>query len=407
MNVVCINTFDFGSTGKIMLQVADKARKEGFIVHTISTKWSGFCRHSNRNNDENHLYVNNFVSSALHYKLGKWFGLNGFFSFFATLRLLLFLKKNKVQLIHLHNIHKFCFNFPILFRFIKKHHIPVIWTLHDCWSFTGRCPYFDLMKCDKWKKGCHNCLYPKVFYPQACKDTTKMMWNFKRKWFTGIQNCIIVTPSLWLAGLVKQSYLKDYPVKVINNGIDLSVFKPTESDFREKHGLVGKKVVLGVAFGWEKRKGLDVFIELAKRFPDDYRIVLIGTDDDVDKQLLANIISIHRTQNQKELAEIYTAADVFANPTREENYPTVNMESIACGTPVVTFRTGGSPEISDETCGSVVDYDDVDALEIEIRRICEEKTYSVENCIKRAKSFDMNDRFEEYVKLYKEMQEKR
>ena len=213
----------------------------------------------------------------------------------------------------------------------------------------------------------------------------------------------IITPSQWLANLVKYSFLKDYPVKVINNGIDLSVFKPTENSFREKNGLTGKKIVLGVAFGWGVRKGLDAFIELEKRLPDDYQIVLVGTDDNVDKRLPAKIISIHHTQNQKELAEIYTAADVFANPTREENYPTVNMESIACGTPVVTFRTGGSPEILDETCGSAVDCDDVDALEIEIRRICEEKPYSVEACLAWSKNFDKNSRFEEYMKLYKEV----
>ena len=161
--------------------------------------------------------------------------------------------------------------------------------------------------------------------------------------------------------------------------------------------------MLGVALGWELRKGLDVFIELAKRLPDDYRIVLVGTNENVDKLLPTKIISIHHTQNQKELAAIYTAADVFVNPTREENYPTVNMEAIACGTPVVTFRTGGSPEILDKTCGSVVDCDDIDAMEIEVRRICDEKPYSVEACLKRAKSFDMNDRFDEYVELYKEI----
>ena len=227
-----------------------------------------------------------------------------------------------------------------------------------------------------------------------------MMWSLKKKYFTGINHCILVTPSQWLADLVKQSFLKGYPVKVINNGIDLSVFKPTESGFREKYGLEDVKIVLGVASGWGKRKGLDVFIELAKRLLDDYRIVLVGTDDNVDKQLPSNIISIHRTQNQKELAEIYTAANVFANPTREDTFPTVNMESLACGTPVVTFRTGGCPEILDETCGSVVDCDDVGALEIEIRRICDEKPYSVEACLARAQKFDMNDRFKEYLDLY-------
>ena len=174
-----------------------------------------------------------------------------------------------------------------------------------------------------------------------------------------------------------------------------------KSDFREKRGLTDKRVVLGVASIWGIGKGLDIFIELAKRLPDDYRIVLVGTDDNVDKCLPSNIVSIHRTQNQKELAEIYTAADVFANPTREDTFPTVNMESLACGTPVVTFRTGGSPEILDETCGSVVECDDVDAMEVEIRRVCVQKPYSVEACFARAKNFDMNDKFEEYIRMYR------
>ncbi len=403
MNVAEINILDNGSTGKIMLQIAGEAQKKGLNVITCSKGWTGRHKNTQQRNNINHFYINNFVSSTLHLIIGSYLGINGLLSFAATVRLIRLLKKKNVDLLHLHNLHAFCFNLPLLFRFIKKNKIPVIWTLHDCWAFTGRCPYFDLTKCEAWKIGCHNCPYPPKFYPQSYIDTTHMMWKLKRKWFTGIENCTIVTPSQWLADLVKKSYLMDYPVKVINNGIDLSVFQPTESGFREKHGLEGKKIVLGVAFGWGVRKGLDVFIELAKRLPDHYRIVLVGTDDSVDKLLTANIISIHRTQNQKELAEIYTVADVFANPTREENYPTVNMECLACGTPVVTFKTGGSPEILDETCGSVVPCDDIDAMEMEIRRICEEKPYSFESCLMRAKSFDMNDRFEEYVEMYKEI----
>ena len=216
----------------------------------------------------------------------------------------------------------------------------------------------------------------------------------------------IVTPSEWLASLVKESYLKDYPVKVINNGIDLNIFKPTESDFIKKYALENKYIVLGVAFGWGRRKGLDVFIELAKRLDEEkYKIVLAGTDDNVDKLLPDNIISIHRTQNQTELAEIYTAADVFANPTREENYPTVNMEALACGTPVVTFNTGGSPEMLDETCGAAVAKDDNDAMYNEIIRICEKKPYSMEACIKKAKGFDKNEKFGEYIRLYEVLNE--
>ena len=210
----------------------------------------------------------------------------------------------------------------------------------------------------------------------------------------------IVTPSQWLADIVKNSFLKDYPVKVINNGINLAVFKPNESNFRQRYGLIDKKIVLGVSFEWGKRKGLDVFINLSKRLNDSYKVILVGADDTIDGILPDNILSIHRTQSQKELAEIYSAADVFVNTTREENYPTVNMEALACGTPVLTFRTGGSPEMLDETCGSVVECDDIDALEEEIIRICSDKPYSKEACINKAREFDKNERFKEYLKLY-------
>jgi glycosyltransferase involved in cell wall biosynthesis len=226
------------------------------------------------------------------------------------------------------------------------------------------------------------------------------MWKLKKKWFTGIKDATIITPSQWLGDLVKQSYLGEYPVKVINNGIDLSVFKPTESDFRKKHNLENKHILLGVALFWDYKKGLDVFIELSKRLDDRYQIVLVGTSDEVDKQLPNNIISIHRTQNQEELAEIYSTADVLLNPTREDTFPTVNIESLACGTPIVTFNTGGSPEIINETCGVVTEVNDVDHMEKAIRRICEEKPYSKEACVSRASNFDKDEKFKEYVELY-------
>ena len=214
----------------------------------------------------------------------------------------------------------------------------------------------------------------------------------------------VITPSKWLADLVKRSFLKDCHIKVINNGIDLDTFQPQESDFRKRYNLQTKKIVLGVSMGWSEAKGIDVFAQLANNLPENYQVVLIGTDDKVDSELPKNIISIHCTQNQQELAEIYSCADVFVNPTREENYPTVNMESLACGTPVLTFNTGGSPEILDETCGSVVECDDIDALEKEIIRICTDNPYTKEACLRKAKGFDKNDRFKEYIELYERIE---
>lgn len=399
MRIVSINSSNFGSTGNIMLNISDKAIEHGHTAWTSCP--DGLSMRKTKR--ENHIYIGDRISKNIHAKLAYVTGKNGCYSRNATRIFLKKLDDLKPDIIHLHNLHNCYINLPTLFDYIKKNNIPVVWTLHDCWSFTGQCPHFTMIKCDKWKTGCHDCQNYSE-YPAARVDRTKKMWELKKKWFTGVDDLTIVTPSQWLADLVKESYLKDYTVKVINNGIDLSVFKPTESDFRKKYDISpDKQIILGVAFGWGKRKGLDVFVELANRLDKHkYQIVLVGTDDEVDKQIPENIISVHRTQNQQELAEIYTAADLFVNPTREENYPTVNMESIACGTPVLTFRTGGSPEIPDETCGAVVDCDDIDAMEQEIMRIFSEKTYSKEACLGRAKMFDMNERFKEYVKLYEE-----
>jgi glycosyltransferase involved in cell wall biosynthesis len=221
------------------------------------------------------------------------------------------------------------------------------------------------------------------------------MFALKKKWFLGLRDLTIVTPSNWLAEQVKQSFLKDYLIKVINNGIDLSVFKPQESDFRKKYSLEDKKIILGVSYDWSEKKGIDVFVSLAKKLPDEYKIVLVGTNENLN-----NILSIGVTQNARELAEIYSVSDLFINPTREDNFPTVNIEALACGTPVLTFRTGGSPEIINEDCGAVVEKDDTKALFDEIIRICSDKPYSAKSCIERAKDFDMNDRFKEYIDLY-------
>jgi len=233
-------------------------------------------------------------------------------------------------------------------------------------------------------------------------DSSSKLFGKKRELLKGL-DLTIVTPSIWLADLVRQSFLKDYPIYTINNGIDLSVFTPAESTFRQRYGLNGKYILLGVALGWDRRKGFDVFLALAKRLDKRYHIVLAGTDRVIDKQLPNYIISIHRTQDQHELAEIYSAADVFVNPTREDNFPTVNMEAIACGTPVIAFKTGGSPECIDETCGIVVPCDDVDAMEKAVRRVCADKPFPREACLTRARCFDQQDKFQEYVRLYEDM----
>lgn len=402
MKVALINMIPWGSTGNIMMQIAEAAKKGGNEVRTFSTIPFDKRQKAPKELPEYHISFGSFHENRIHYYLGSFLGINGCFSHCGTRQLIHLLEEFQPDIIHLHNLHKFCINLPILFRFIKKKNIRVVWTLHDCWAFTGHCPYFLMAGCDHWKTGCHHCPQPRI-YPKMYLDTSRYMYKMKKKWFNGVRNMTLVTPSEWLADLVRQSYFKEYPVKVIHNGIDLRIFHPTSGNFRERYGIERDQyIVLGVAFGWGKRKGLDVFTELAGRLDSKFQIVLVGTDVYVDHQLPDKIISIHRIQNQTELAQIYSAADLFVNPTREENYPTVNMESLACGAPVLTFRTGGSPEILDETCGSVVECDDVDALEHEVIRICTEKPYSREACVKKAQEFDMREKFEEYVKLYED-----
>lgn len=392
----------YGSTGNIMLHIAETVRDNGDKAKTFSTL--PFDKNSKQVKTEfqDHCIFGTFKENRRHYYLGSMLGRNGCFSHHGTRNLIKQLREFQPDVLHLHNLHKFCVNLPMLFRYIKKDNVNVVWTLHDCWAFTGQCPYFTMIKCDKWETGCYQC--PQIdIYPKSRIDNSKKMYELKRRWFTGVQNMTIVTPSQWLADLVKISFLKEYPVKVIPNGIDLSIFKPTPSNFKTRYGIGEEKyVVLAVSFGWGIRKGLDILIEISKRLDDRFQLVVVGTDCEAEKVLPKNIISIQRTQNQLELAEIYTAANLFVNPTREDNYPTVNMEALACGTPVLTFKTGGSPESVDETCGSVVECDDIDTLEREIRRICIEKPYSEEACLNRAKNFDMYKRFKEYVRLYED-----
>ena len=398
MRIVQINGGAKGSTGKIMMGIAEVARAQGHEVMCASPITT-----TNRDAGEDCGYyrIGTFNSRRLNVALARITGFNGCFAWFETYKLLKKIDEFKPDIIHLHNLHDSYINLSMLFSYIKKHNVPTVWTLHDCWSFTGQCPHFTIVKCDKWKVGCHNCPQYKE-YPASLYDNTKKMWQLKKKWFTGVKNMTIVTPSEWLAGLARESYLKQYPIEVINNGIDLNVFKPTHSNFREQYGIPGDKyIVLGVSFAWGYRKGLDCFVEMAEKLGEQYQIVLVGTDDEIDKNLPKNIISIHRTQNQKELAEIYSTADVFAMPTREENYPTVNMEAIACGTPVVTFDTGGSPEMLDDKTGIVVEANDIEATVKAIKDICEKKRCNDEEYIVAySKDFDMQKKFAEYIELY-------
>ena len=397
MRVLQINTvYGRGSTGKIVAAIQDTCLEQGIEC------LAAFCYYEkDQPRTEKAIPVSSWLDTHIHNRLALITMLQGCFSAVRTRIFLRRVKAYAPDIIHLHNLHGSYINHRLLFHHLKKAHIPVIWTLHDCWAFTGYCPHFSMCSCEKWQTQCGDCPN-RHMYPQTLFDFSRLMFKLKKQWFTGVENLTLVTPSQWLADLTRQSFLKEYPVQVIHNGIDLSVFCPAESDFRRRHGIPDDAhLVLGVAFDWGVRKGLDVFVELAKQLDPSYQIVLVGTDDAIDRELPARILSIHRTQNQQELAEIYAAADVFVNPTREDNFPTVNLEALACGTPVITFRTGGSPEALDDSCGLVVEQEDMDGLLCAILRVCTEHPFSRDACLARAAAFNMAQQFHQYVSLYR------
>lgn len=390
MKIVQINTTcGVGSTGKICVGISEVLTEKGIENYILySSKSNGYKLGIGCSNDK---YI------KLQALKSRIFGNYGFNSQKATKKMIEELGRIKPDIVHLHNIHGHDCNLEMLFGYFKKHKTKLVWTFHDCWAFTGYCTYFTMTGCDQWKSRCEKCI-------QKCDfswffDKSRELFERKAKLFEDL-DLTIITPSQWLADMVKQSFFKEYPVKVVYNGIDLDVFKPTSSDIRKKYGFEDKKIALGVSVEWGQRKGLDVFISLANRLSKDYQLVLVGTDDRIDQQLPSNILTIHRTQNQKELAEWYSSADVFVNPTRDEVLGLVNIEALACGTPGVTFNSGGSPECYSQDCGSIVPCDDVDAMEKEIIRICTENPYTVEACIEKARQFDKNDRFREYFDLY-------
>ncbi len=254
-----------------------------------------------------------------------------------------------------------------------------------------------MVNCDKWKTGCYACPQYKE-YPGTLIDRTKKLYNLKKKWFTGLTNIIVVTPSKWLADITRQSYLKEYPIKVINNGINLNIFKPTKSDFIFKHHLQNKKIILGVAYPWSKWKGFDIFIQLSKILDKSYIIVIVGLQEETIKSLPKNIIGIKKTDNQVELAKIYTAADIFLNPSYVETFGMVTIEALACGTPIIVSNKTAIPEVVSKECGVIVKEYNVENFHEAIINFS--NSYTEKECVEYASSYGTNMKFQNYYNLY-------
>ena len=331
--ILFINSVCYGSTGRICLDLYKLAEENGYeccIAYGRGEAPNGYKT----------IKIGNEFDVYAHVAKTRLFDEHGFGSKKATTLFLKQIELYKPDIIHLHNIHGYYINIELLFIYLKQHkEIKVIWTLHDCWTFTGHCSNFIYSQCDKWENECYKC--PEIrSYPQNIIYSNVSL-NFKRKkqLFTNLENLILVTPSVWLNNLIKKSFLKNYESLVIHNGIDLSTFRIKKNRIQSN-----KLIILGVANVWNQRKGLDTFLELSRENVENLQIVLVGLTKKQMKNLPSNVIGIGKTNNIEELVDLYNRADVLFNPTLEDNYPTVNLEAQACGTPVITFDAGGAKE---------------------------------------------------------------
>lgn len=367
MKYVQINSVPNGSTGAVMRQIHQERVEAGDQALML---WGGRGRRPQKSGEGRYgSYLGNCFD-ALQTRLD---GRAGFHSSGATMRLVLKLDKMEPDVVHLHNLHGYHIDVELLFDWLSRKDCRVIWTLHDCWAFTGHCAYFSHIGCEKWKDGCKGDCPLLGEYPKTRrKGSNEKNWKAKKELFTLLppERLILVTPSQWLADLVGQSFLSKYPVVVAPNKVDTEVFKPTESDFREKHGLVGKKVVLGVASPWSPLKGFDDFAQVAEKLPEGYVAVAVGLAADQQGRLPAGSVGLGRVDSPSELARIYSAADVLFNPSHADNYPMVPLEAQACGTPVVTYDVGGCAETLSMPQSRAIPVDPDKAVEA-IIEVCE------------------------------------
>lgn len=396
-----------GSTGRIAEEIGQTAISRGYDSYF---GYGRLCRESK----STLIKIGNDWDIIWHGLESLLWDNHGFGSRMATNKFISEVERIKPDVINLHNVHGYYLNVEILFEYLAKKDIPVVWTLHDCWPFTGHCSYFDRYNCEKWKTGCYDCPNSKGYPKSLMFDRSKVNFARKKELFNRPQNITFVAVCNWMAANVKASFLRGYPVETIYNGVDIETFRPRFEGLNGSNSLKVKlgikenaKVILGVASTWDRRKGLDDFVKLREMITDEIAIVLVGLNDKQIAALPKGITGIRRTESVDQLAELYSLADVFVNPTYVDNFPTTNIEALACGTPVVTYRTGGSPEAIDEKTGMVLAQGDVEQLRAAMEHFAMNKACYSRACRDRAvKLFNKQDRFEDYVNLFNSLIEK-
>lgn len=401
MKLLQINSvINSGSTGRIAEEIGQLAMKNG---------WKSYIAYgrNNRQSESQLIKIGNNRDIKWHGLQTRLFDRHGLASKKATNELVEKIKEIKPDIIHLHNLHGYYLNIEILFHYLATAGIPVVWTLHDCWTMTGHCTHFSFIGCDKWKTQCEHCPQKKEYPASYCLDRSLKNYQQKKELFTSVPQMILAPVSNWLANIVKESLLKTYPIKTIYNGVDTSVFTPCPTaKIREKYKIPENAfILLGVANVWSERKGLKDFIQLSESLKNNEMIILVGLTNKQMKNLPSNILGISRTENIHELAELYSLTDVVCNFSVEETFGLTTVEGFACGTPGIVYNCTASPELITPETGFVVEQGNITEIRNAIDTIKSKgKSFYAEACRERAvKMFNKNERYAEYLELYEQM----
>ena len=398
MVIVQIASASTGGIGRLTRDISDVLNQKGISNYIAYGRGEIF-------DSERDYMFGSRTEILMHGALTRLTDKTGLYSKNGTLQLLEFLDRVKPNIIQLHNLHGYYLNYEILFQYIKSHNITTVWTLQDCWANTVHSTHYTFVRCDQWKSQCYRCTQQRRYPTCWFKGNVKENYERKRRAFTGVENLTLVTPSKWLADQTKYSFLKGYETKVINNGIDLKLFRVKGKTDISKYHIPDKKIVLGLASTWGDRKGESDFIRLAAMLSPEYVVVMVGLSSQKIKKLPSNVIGIEHTENVEDLVDIYNAAEIFLNLTYEDNFPTTNLEAMACGTSVLTYRTGGSPESITKEVGYVVPVGDIQAVRDIV--VAHRKNHqTILACRENALKYDKNDRFNEYVELYTHLKSK-
>lgn len=389
---------NWGSHGRIAEEIGLEAMAQGWESYIAYGRYA--------NPSKSHIVkIGDLFDHCLHGAQSLLLDRHGLASCGPTKKLIREIEQIKPDLIHLHNIHGFYLNYPILFRYLSTVDIPVVWTLHDCWAFTGHCAWPIHGHCDRFQEQCCHCPLQSKGYPKSfLLDRSRSNFKLKKRYFRSLKDLHLVTVSRWLEQQVRLSFMQDMDIRTIYNGLDTEVFRPSGTP--PTSVTDGHPLVLGVCNAWYDWKGLDDMAALREILPDDYEVMVVGVNEDQMHRLPEGITCIRRTDSVSQLAEIYSQADVFVNPSKVESFGMTTAEALSCGTPSIVYDTSACPEVVDNLTGRVVPLGDVNALAKAVMEICSlpGREAMRQACRERAiRLFNRQDRYKEYLQLYNEV----